>query len=867
VSGSTEPSAFDGIRRRFEDTLSRVQNPARWVGGEIGSGPGFTWAPGELRTVLAFPDAYEIGISSQAIQILYHVARGLPGVEVERAYLPWVDLIAEMRSADLPLLTVETWTPVASAHVVGISLQHELNFTNVLEFLDLARIPVRSADRVEGDPIVMGGGPATADFLPMSRFLDAVVVGDGEEVLAEVLYDLRASLAEGASRSARLQRLAGVRGVFVPGVSGSVKRAVLPRLAGAPYPAECLVPLTEGVHDRAWVEVARGCSRGCRFCQAGMWYRPVRERGWREVLSAAEAGLAATGHQEVSLGSLSVTDHSAIGQVLAGMAREHPQVRVALPSLRVDSAAVKLGHLTSPTSPSVTLAPEAGSQRMRDVINKNVTEDDVLEAAREAFAGGHTTLKLYFMIGLPTETDDDVEAIAELSLRLRDLGKRSLGSRASRLKLNVSVTNFIPKAFTPFQWEPMADRPTLRRRQEILRRRLNVKGVRLALHGVDSSHVEAALARGGEDMGEVVHRAWEKGARFDSWTEHARPEAWAAALAEHGRSAEDLATTVLDPDGPLPWDVIEGVVTKDYLRRERGRALEGLLTPDCRMAACGECGACLDGLRIDLAKSGKSGDGTEGAGLEVVRPRAAAAMAETREGAPGAFRYALTFSVRGRARYLAHLDSTELLRRAVRRAGGRLALSGGLRPKPLLAVALPRAVGVEGLAELAEMTLAEDPGSGFLDRLQNALPDGFVVRGLEPYHHRRALGARVVGAAYRVGVVSGEAGHTGDAGVGGVPLDAQVLREAATRYTHSSEIKVKRVRPDGVRQVDVRAYVERIMVTAHGDTAVIGFTAKVTPAGTARPEEVVAALAELAGVPLKPHRVERLFIELNDAAN
>jgi len=459
-----------------------------------------------------------------------------------------------------------------------------------------------------------------------------------------------------------------------------------------------------------------------------------------------------------------------------------------------------------------------------------------------------------------------VEAIADLCLRLRRLGKEQLGSRGSRLKLNVSVTNFIPKAFTPFQWAGMADRASLERRQRLLRRSLAVKGVKLSLHDIDSSYIEAALARGGEECAATIEAAWEAGARFDSWTEQARPAAWAAAFSRAGTTAEELATLAIPDAAALPWDVIEGVVSKEFLLEERDRAMSGLVTFDCRTDGCRECGVCVGDLQIDEAGSGVSAASaaapvTPGEPAPGSTARAAAAPAVVRSspatGGPSR-RYLLSFSATGRARYLAHLDTTEMFRRAIRRAGGRLALSGGLRPKPLLSLAMPRGVGVEGLAELAEFTLQGAVPPDFAERLQDSLPEGFKVRGLEPYHHKRSAAARVVAANYRV-VATAALNEDG----GSRPPLADVLREAVSLYTCSSGIIVERHRPDGIRQIDVHAFVERVMAVVQEDTVVLGFVAAVTPSGTVRPEEVVAALSRLAGVSLTVGRVERLSLELD----
>jgi radical SAM-linked protein len=828
------------VQLRFEDALSRIRQPARLIGDEFGAGPGFGVCSDEFRVVLGFPDTYEIGISNQAIQILYHLAGRMEGVAVERTYLPWVDAISEMRREEIPLLTLETWSPVACADLLALTLQHEFNYTNLLEMLDLAAIPLYAADRTEDHPLVLVGGPACADFFPLCRFLDAVAVGDGEELFPEILGEMAEAKREGATRAEMKLRLSVIDGVYVPGVSRAVTRRVMLRLEGAPYPESCLVPLTAGVHDRAWVEIMRGCTRGCRFCQAGMWYRPVRERFPAEVLTMAEAQLLASGHQELALASLSTTDYSCLEHVLASMAEAHPEVRVSLPSLRVDSAAVRLAHLVSPTGPSLTLAPEAGSQRMRDIINKNVTEADVLAAAEEAFSAGRTTLKLYFMIGLPLESDADVVAIADLCLGVRDLGRRALGSRASRLRLNVSVNNFVPKPFTPFQWTGMADRETLLRRQDLLRSRLHKRGVRLSLHGVEKSYLEAALARGDEDMGGVIEEAWKRGARFDSWTEEFRGDAWREALESQGTTAEKLATATIPRDLPLPWDVIAGVVQRGFLWAEWKRGVRGESTADCRWNGCDDCGVCEGSPAHDLAAS---------VGLETDRGRTVAAGRT-----PGRWRYVVAFSVTGKGRFIGHLDRMEVFRRAVRKAGGRLALSAGMRPKPLLSLALPLAVGVEGLHELCEFELAEEAGPSFIDRLAASLPAHMRLHSLEPSEASRSLPARVVGASYRVQVKVSPGPLPGaDPGF--------VLTDAARRFAEAPQVPIEVERDGRVRRVDVKAYVDCVSVeTGAGALRTLSFQTAVTPAGTARPERVVEALNTLVGVEFEIKSISRTRI-------
>jgi radical SAM family uncharacterized protein len=611
---------------RIEPLLTRVERPSRYVDREWGACHN---PDAGYRAALIYPDTYEIGQANQAISILYSILNALPDVAAERTYLPWIDMSAQMREAGVPLFSLESCAPVKSFDLVGITLPYELSYSNVLETLDLAGIPLRSADRSEHDPLVIGGGPGALNPEPVAAFFDAILIGEGEEALAEIVAAHRAAKSASSTRAETLERLSQVPGVYVPGLYtvrsereglsgvdpvGCAPAVVVKRVVAdfdAIQPPTCgVVPFMDVVHDRFGVEVLRGCTRGCRFCQAGMVYRPVRERSADTIVRATMAGLSCTGYDEVSLTSLSTTDHSQLEEVLRRLSRrlEGSGVSVSLPSLRVDAFGVEMARLVSAggKKSGLTFAPEAGTQRMRDVVNKNVTEDDLLGSVQRAFEAGWRRVKLYFMIGLPTETDDDVVGIGELVTRVLAAAKAATPPSArGSVRVAVSVSTFIPKAHTPFQWEAQIPLEEVRRRQALLRDAVPRKGVELHWHDSDVSFLEGVIARGGRELADVIEAAWRAGARFDAWSECFRLQTWLDALAENNVDPIAIASRERPINEPLPWDHISAGVSRDYLASERAQALRGAVTPDCSFDGCTGCDVCGD-LRVDIRLAGVS---------------------------------------------------------------------------------------------------------------------------------------------------------------------------------------------------------------------------------------------------------------------
>jgi len=577
-----------------DDLLARVQQPARYIGSEVNMVRKDPSAV-DVRMVLCYPDAYEVGMSHVGLHILYRVANERPDVYCERAFHPQDDAASLLREAGRPLWALESGDPLSAFDVVGITLQYELTFTGVLGLLELGGIPLRSSERTDSDPIVLGGGPCANNPEPMAPFFDAFVIGDGEEALLEVLDAVKAN--KGKPRSARLQALARIPGVYVPSLHEPerprVCRRIVADLDEAPYPDKPVVPFVEMVHDRAQVEVARGCSRGCRFCQAGMIYRPVRERSPEVVLRLAEKMVAATGYDEVSLVSLNCPDYTGIEGLIDRLHENlgDRRVSVGLPSLRIDTFSVALARKVQRVRKSgLTFAPEAGSQRLRDAINKGVTEADLLSTVQAAFAAGWHTLKLYFMIGLPTETDDDVLAIVDLVKAVAKTGRETLGRKSARMRLNVSVSTLVPKAHTPLQWDGQLPAEEIRRRQDLIRDRVRDKQVTLSFHHVGQSVVEAALARGGRQTAEAILAAYHAAPVLDAWSERFDYGRWHRAFEQAGLDLEHEATRTLSTDERLPWDHIDAGASKAFLLAERAAVDAETLTPDCRWSSCSDCG-------------------------------------------------------------------------------------------------------------------------------------------------------------------------------------------------------------------------------------------------------------------------------------
>jgi radical SAM family uncharacterized protein len=586
--------------------LHKVQKPARYTGGEWNSIIK-DWSQTPVRIALSYPDVYEIGMSNMALPILYELLNAQPDVLAERVFPPWTDMAAEMKAHGIPLFSLETKHPIGEFDMVGFSLGHEMTYTNVLELLSLSQIPVLAAERDETQPLVIAGGTCVLNPEPIADFFDFFVIGDGEEAVLELLPAIREWKTKKLSKQQLLREVAKLAGVYVPSLykveyqpDGRLK-SFIPTVPKAKptinkrivrtLPAAVTKPIVsyiETIHDRGAVEIQRGCTRGCRFCQAGMIYRPMRVRPQGEIATAVEEILNNCGYDEVSLVSLSSGDYPGIDELVGKLSKNNQNLSLSLPSLHLNSFSLELMEALSPRKKmGLTFAPEAGSDRMRRVINKQLTEQEILDTFAEVFQKGWLSIKLYFMIGMPTETKEDVEAIGQLVDKIRDQARKYSGKTP---QIRVNASTFVPKAHTPFQWFAQNTEEELTAKHEILGTAMQRRGTRLSWGNAKVSLLEAALSRGDRRLGRVIYRAWQTGAVFDAWDELFKWELWEKAFTEEGLDMKFYAQRERPQDELLPWSFIDVGVSQEYLKAEYARALNAEVTPDCRLGPCNACG-------------------------------------------------------------------------------------------------------------------------------------------------------------------------------------------------------------------------------------------------------------------------------------
>ena len=838
ISGSvtTPPGTTSPEKASFATLLGKVEKPSRYLGQEINA---VHKDPADviLRAGLVFPDLYEVGMAHLGTRILYGLGNDLQGVQVERVFLPGEDLLALLSERKIPLPTLESRTPLAQCHILGFTLQTELTYTNILTILQAAGIPFKAGDRSDDDPVIMGGGPCAFNPEPLAEFFDLFYLGDGERQWTEMLSVLRGQILSGANRAQKVEALKGMPGVYCPadfeprygtdgtiievvsyGVVNSVGPSIIESLDVSLPAASFIVPFLSPIHDRINIEATRGCTRGCRFCQAGMVYRPTRERETRSLLEAVEEALKLTGYEDLALTSLSIGDYGPLDEVLETVMDRHGQDRVSmsLPSMRIGGLTPSVAkQILRVRRTGFTIAPEAGTERLRKVINKYFTDEEILQTARWVFGHGWEAVKLYFMIGLPSETDEDLDGIVQL---VRTIAAEAPG----KAKVTVNISPFVPKAHTPFQWVAQDSEPELKRKLDHLHKKLKGGKIQVRWSRTDQALLEATLARGDRRTARVIETAWRAGAAMDGWDEHFDWKIWSEAFIQEGLDPQWYASRERDTKEILPWDHISCGVSRDFQLMEFKKGLAGEVTPDCREAGCCACGVCtseqiaaLPPLRSALTDPDiqlPSQQGTQEADRSLRRIR-------------------IVFSKKGDLRYLGHLEMARMFERACRRAGIPLSFTGGYSPKPRITFALSLPTGTEALAEWLDLELGEawSPDE-VMNSLNEQLPSGIrVVDSWKVPVDVPALNGRVRFITYEALL----------------PEPLEGLKEMVLDLMSRPSVPVIRVKKGKERTLDLKGYLTD-MKTLDERTLIFTLALK-GEKGSARPQEVLEALMGIDG--------------------